>query len=184
MKAIRFASSPLINKPRKMLFTSLAAKMFRVISLVTHADTLPIEDGHLASVAEEPHALVVVFLAVGLPIFAGEEAEHAKRLWALGAFEATLMPGLVHSVNTSFATLDILPAAGTSGMEDAHEVCFAVGVVVITFANFGTIAKIFVTYFAAKMSWMPGHSEGVKYVTVGNGLVTGRANFHDDDELL
>lgn len=178
METVRFARLTFVDQSRQMLFAPLAAEMFRVIRLVAHTDTLPIEDRHLARVTKQTHALVVVLLAVGLPVLAREEPEETKRLWALGALEAALMPRLVHSVDTGFTTLDRLATAGAGGVEHICVVLLAVGIVVITFTDLGTIAKVFEANLAAKMCGMPCHPKSTEDVAVYDGFVTRCTNFH------
>lgn len=179
MEAVGLTGLLLVNQAGEMLLAPLTAKVLWVIGLFAHTDTLALEDGHLAGVAEEAHALVVVLLAVGLPVLPGEEPQHPKRLWALGALEAALMPGLVHGVDTRFTALDGLATAGTGGVEHVCEVLLAIGIVVVALTDLGAVAKVLEAHLAAKMGWMPCHTEGTKNVAVDDGLVTRCTNFHD-----
>lgn len=179
MEAVRLSRLFLVNQAGEMFLASFTAKVLRVISLFSHTDTFTLKDRHLASVTKEAHAFVVVLLAVGLPILPREEPKHTERLWALGTLEAALMPGLVHSVDTCFTTFDRLATAGASGVEHVCVVFFAIGIVIITFADLGTITKVLEAHFAAKMSWMPCHTEGTKNVTIYDGFVTRCTDFHD-----
>ena len=68
-----------------VLATKCTLEAIGVVALCSSGNSFAGDNGTIAADAEQIHALVVVFLAIGLAVVTWEEAAITKRLFARGA---------------------------------------------------------------------------------------------------